>query len=68
MTVILILITNSNLHHVKYNPSWAQTYPVKSVTNDLYSFYCAPCRKSVRCDHQGLRDVIVHCASLIKEM
>ena len=48
-------------YRVKYNPSWAQKYPVKSVANDLFSFHCVPCKKSVRCDHQGLRDVIVHC-------
>ena len=31
------------------------------MANDLFSFHCVPCEKSVRCDHQGLRDVIVHC-------
>ena len=37
------------------------SYPVKRVQSDPYSFWCVPCNKRVRCDHQGLKDVKVHC-------
>ena len=48
-------------YRVKYNPSWAKEYPIEAVANDRYSFHCIPCGKSVRCEHQGLRDAKVHC-------
>ena len=48
-------------YRIKYNPSWANEYPVKAVDKDRYSFFCIPCGKSGSCHHQGLRDVKVYC-------
>ncbi len=31
------------------------------MRSDEYSFYCASCYKTIRCDHQGLKDVKDHC-------
>ena len=48
-------------YKVKFNPEWEKAYPVKRVAQDQHSFFCVPCNKKVRCDHQGIKDVKVHC-------
>ena len=45
----------------KFKPEWTKKYPVKAVANDPHSFYCIPCTKKIRCDHQGISDVKDHC-------
>ena len=36
---------------------------MKVVRNDKHSFYCVPCLKTIRCDHQGLKVVKDHCST-----
>ena len=48
-------------YRTKFNTEREGSYPVKRVQSDPYSFWCVPCNKRVRCDHQGLKDVKVHC-------
>ena len=48
-------------YNTNYNPSWGQIYPVKAVPDDRHSCFCIPCGKKIRCGHQGLRDIKVHC-------
>ena len=48
-------------YKVKFNPSWSQSYSVKAVSNDRFSFHCIPCARATSCGHQGLKDVKVHC-------
>ena len=62
-TSVLILAKNSRAakYNTKYNPSWGKIYPLKAVPNDRHSCFCIPCGKKIRCGHQGLRDIKVHC-------
>ena len=48
-------------YRTTFNTEQEGSYPVKRVQSDPYSFWCVPCNKRVRCDHQGLKDVKVHC-------
>ena len=50
-------------YRTKFNNAWTAEYPIKSVPNDIYKFYCVPCHKALSCDHQGKKDVTDHCAS-----
>ena len=40
-------------------------YPVTKSNGNPYAFYCAPCKKSVSCAHQGLSDLTAHCSGKI---
>ena len=46
---------------------WADSYPVGPVNVNKGAFYCIPCKESVSCIHQGLRDVKQHCAGKIDQ-
>ncbi len=48
-------------YRCKFKAEWAKDYPIRAVRSDEYSFYCASCYKTIRCDHQGLKDVKDHC-------
>ncbi|XP_058941996.1 uncharacterized protein [Pocillopora verrucosa] len=48
-------------YRTTFKVEWSNLYPVKAVRNDKHSFYCVPCLKTIRCDHQGLKDVKDHC-------
>ena len=45
-----------------YKEEWADSYPLGPVNGNKGAFYCIPCKKRVRCTHQGLGDVKQHCA------
>ena len=47
----------------KFKNEWSRMYPVKGAKNDQYSFYCIPCMKNIKCDHQGITDVKNHCST-----
>ena len=47
----------------KFKNEWSRMYPVKDAKNDQYSFYCIPCMKNIKCDHQGITDVKNHCST-----
>ena len=50
-------------YRTTFKSEWSKLYPVKAVRNDKHSFYCVPCLKTIRCDHQGLKDVKDHCST-----
>ena len=50
-------------YRTKFNNAWTAEYPIKSVPNDIYKFYCVPYHKALSYDHQGKKDVTDHCAS-----
>ena len=52
-------------YKVKYSADWEKSYPIGKVNGYKHAFYCFPCKKSVSCAHQGLRDVKDHCLGLI---
>lgn len=39
---------------------WSYQFFLYPVKGDQYSFYCIPCRKNTKCDHQGIIDVKNH--------
>ena len=45
----------------KFKVEWTKDYPIRAVRNNEYSFHCVPCNKTIRCDHQDLKDVKDHC-------
>ena len=47
----------------KFKSEWCKDYPIRAVPNDQHSFFCIPCKKTIRCGHQGLKDVKDHCAT-----
>ena len=48
-------------YKTKYNPEWANEFPIQKANNNPYAFYCVPCKKNVSCEFQGKRDVERHC-------
>ncbi|XP_068677860.1 uncharacterized protein [Montipora foliosa] len=50
-------------YRTTFKSEWSKLYPVKAVRNNKHSFYCVPCLKTIRCDHQGLKDVKDHCST-----
>ena len=67
MLIGILSIKTATLGAAKYRTTfkieWSKLYPMKAVRNDKHSFYCVPCRKTIRCDHQGLKDVKDHCST-----
>ena len=49
-------------YRTTFKTEWSKLHPVKAVRNDKHPFYCVPCLKRIRCDHQGLKDVKDHCS------
>ena len=50
-------------YRAKFNNGWTVECPIKSVPNDIYKFYCVPYHKALSSNHQGKKNVTVHCAS-----
>ncbi|KAJ1112132.1 hypothetical protein NDU88_000400 [Pleurodeles waltl] len=50
-------------YKTKFQPAWAKEYPVCGVNNDPFSYKCLACLKVMKCDHQGVRDVQMHCST-----
>lgn len=44
-----------------YKKEWETEYPIQQVTGDQYKFRCIPCQRIISCDHQGKKDVSIHC-------
>ncbi len=51
----------SKKYKTKYNPEWSKDYPISIANNNLYAFYCIPCKKNVSGEFQGKKDVERHC-------
>ena len=50
-------------YRAKFNNGWTVECPIKSVPNDIYKFYCVLYHKALSSNHQGKKNVTVHCAS-----
>jgi len=50
-------------YRTTFKSEWSKLFTVKAASNDKHSFYCVPCLKTTRCDHQGLKDVKDHCST-----
>ena len=50
-------------YRAKFNNGWTVECLIKSVPNDIYKFYCVPYHKALSSNHQGKKNVTVHCAS-----
>lgn len=53
--------TGAAKYRSKFKVEWTKTYPIRAVRNNECAFLCIPCNKTIRCDHQGLKDVKDHC-------
>jgi hypothetical protein len=49
------------VYRTKFNPQWREKFPfIDKVSDDIYSFYCNICKRSVKCSHMGITDVERH--------
>lgn len=50
-------------YKTKFQPAWSKEYPVCGVNNDPFSYKCLACLKIMKCEHQGVRDIQLHCST-----